>query len=198
MVNTNKIIATLNIFVAMGHIGDWRGSAIELPPLETPAATVHKPTVGCMNRRVSLGYHRPMSGPLATILALSLALSACAGAKADVPLKEGRTVYGNVCSACHGNSGQGGVGPALAGVIETFPSCDDQIEWITLGSDVWKRTYGETYGALGKPVEGGMPSHAESLTDHQIASVAAWERATYGGIAEEVAIDQCDVEIADE
>jgi hypothetical protein len=43
-----------------------------------------------------------------------------------------------------------------------------------------------------------MPSHAENLTDHQIASVAAWERATYGGIAEAAAIDQCDVETADE
>lgn len=139
-----------------------------------------------------------MSGPLAIIVALSIALSACAGSETGVPLKEGRTVYGNVCSACHGNSGQGGVGPALAGVVETFPSCEDQIEWITLGSDVWKRSHGDTYGALGRPVAGGMPSHAESLTEHQIASVAAWERATYGGVTEEDAAEQCDVEIADE
>jgi mono/diheme cytochrome c family protein len=139
-----------------------------------------------------------MPRPLRIIVALSLALSACAGVGADVPLKDGRTVYGNVCSACHGNSGQGGVGPSLEGVTETFPSCDDQIEWIALGSDNWKRTHGEVYGAPGKLVEGGMPSHAESLTPQEIAAVAAWERATYGGITVEAAIAQCGIEIADE
>jgi len=107
-------------------------------------------------------------------------------------------VYGNVCSACHGNSGQGGVGPSLAGVTETFPSCDDQIEWISLGSDNWKQIYGEVYGAPGNPVEGGMPSHAESLSPQEIAAVAAWERATYGGITVEAAIAQCGIVVADE
>jgi mono/diheme cytochrome c family protein len=198
MVNTNKIIATLNILVAIGHIGDRRGSAIEFPPPETPVENSTQMDSSLHGAAVSLGYHRPMPRTLAAIIALSLALSACAGAKADVPLKAGRTVYGNVCSACHGSSGQGGVGPSLEKVAETFPSCDDQIEWITLGSDNWKRTYGDTYGTPSRPIEGGMPSHAESLTSQQIAAVAAWERSTYGGLNEQEAIDQCNVEIADE
>ena len=125
--------------------------------------------------------------------ALLLVLTACAGADTSSPLKEGRTVYGNVCSACHGDAGQGGVGPGLAGVVDTFPSCTDQIEWISLGSEKWSQDHGDTYGALDKPVAGGMPSHAQSLTPGEIALVAAWERSTYGGIDDQIAISQCDI-----
>ena len=37
---------------------------------------------------------------------------------------------------CHGASGQGGVGPRLAGgeVLKTFPNIDDHIAWVTNGS----------------------------------------------------------------
>lgn len=107
-------------------------------------------------------------------------------------------MYANVCSACHGAAGQGGVGPELAAVTETFPLCADQIEWIALGSDEWKRSRGDTYGALDKPVAGGMPGHAKVLTPQEIASVAAWERSTYGGTSEETAIDQCEVLLDDD
>jgi mono/diheme cytochrome c family protein len=138
-----------------------------------------------------------MSRPVIAVIALALILSACASANADIPLKEGRTVYGNVCSACHGNTGQGGVGPALAGVSETFPSCATHIEWITLGSVAWEQEHGETYGALNKPVAGGMPGHASNLTPEQIAAVAAWERSTYAKVSEETAIDDCGVKPVD-
>lgn len=125
------------------------------------------------------------------ISTLLLALTSCGGADTSSPLSEGRTVYGNVCSACHGDAGQGGVGPELSGVVATFPSCADQIEWISLGSENWKRDHGDTYGALDSPVAGGMPGQAGSLTPDEIAMVAAWERSTYGGIGEQDAIDQC-------
>jgi len=139
-----------------------------------------------------------MPRPLIVSVALLVVLAACSGSGAGSPLKEGRSVYGNVCSACHGDAGQGGVGPELAGLTETFPLCADQIEWITLGSEEWKRSHGDTYGALDKPVAGGMPSHAKALTPAEIASVAAWERSTYGGVSEEDAIDQCGVVFDDD
>lgn len=140
-----------------------------------------------------MGYHRPMLKHLTTILTLALVLTACANTSADSPLGEGRAVYGNVCSACHGNAGQGGVGPALDNVTETFPSCDDHIEWVSLGSEKWKQTHGDTYGASATQVEGAMPSHAETLTATEIALVSAFERSNFGGLDDQTAMDQCNI-----
>jgi mono/diheme cytochrome c family protein len=139
-----------------------------------------------------------MIRPLVTVIILALVLTACASPETGTALKEGRSVYGNICSACHGSAGQGAVGPSLEAVAETFPTCDDQIEWITLGSDQWAKTYGEKYGALGAAVKGGMPSHANTLTPAEIAAVAAFERSTYGGLDEQTAIEQCGIETSDE
>ena len=134
-----------------------------------------------------------MLKPIAAIATLTLALSACSSASADAPLSEGRTVYGNVCSACHGNAGQGGVGPALENVTATFPSCDDHIEWVSLGSEEWKKVRGDTYGANATPVAGAMPSHSATLTNTEIALVAAFERSRFGGLEEQTAVDQCNI-----
>lgn len=129
----------------------------------------------------------------AAVAILTLALSACSSASADSPLSEGRSVYGNVCSACHGNAGQGGVGPALENVTATFPSCDDHIEWVSLGSEEWKKVHGDTYGANATPVAGAMPSHAATLTGAEIALVSAFERSRFGGLDEQTAVDQCNI-----
>ncbi len=127
-------------------------------------------------------------------LALLLLLAACSGAQAsESPLRQGREVYGNTCSACHGSSGQGGIGPALADVAETFPSCDDHIEWITLGSDQWKVLRGDTYGANDSPIEQVMPGQGATLSAEQIKAVAAFERVFYAGIDEVTTLDECGV-----
>lgn len=124
------------------------------------------------------------------------ALVGCGGSD-NSPLAVGRSVYADTCSVCHGAGGEGGVGPALDEVNATFPSCDDQIEWISLGSDGWKAEYGDTYGAFAAPVNGGMPAQLESLKPEEIAAVAAFERATYGGASEEEATAQCGLHAPD-
>lgn len=126
------------------------------------------------------------------ITLLATLLGGCSSST-STPLQDGRTVYGNRCSSCHGASGQGGVGPALTGVVETWPTCAEHIEWVTLGSDGWREVHGDTHGANDKPVEGGMPGHEDSLSAEEIAAVAAWERVTYGGVAEDVALADCGV-----
>ena len=88
----------------------------------------------------------------------------------------------SACFACHGPTGGGGPGPALAGgsVVSTFSSCDDQIEWVTLGSAGWS---GETYGDSDKPKRGGMPSFgtgANPLSDEDLAAVVLFERVQFG------------------
>ena len=130
------------------------------------------------------------------IAALAVVAAGCGGSGSDepaTPYLEGRTVFGNVCSACHGSAGQGGVGPAMDGVLETFPSCDDHVRWITLGSDRWKEEVGPTYGATGKEVKGGMQELGLQLTEEEILAAAVYERSRFGGIEPEEAEAQCGV-----
>lgn len=121
-----------------------------------------------------------------------LLLSACGGSSTpDGPLSEGRSVYGSTCSACHGSSGGGGVGPAFDGVVETFPTCVEHQKWVTLGSERWKAEVGPTYGATDKPIEVVMPEMGAQLTAREIAAVAAYERSTYGGQDPDEALTEC-------
>ncbi|MGI9665594.1 MAG: c-type cytochrome [Acidimicrobiia bacterium] len=96
---------------------------------------------------------------------------------------DGGAIY-TQCAACHGASGEGGAGPAMAGgaVLATFPSgsCDDHSSWISLGTANWPDS---TYGATDKPVGGVgvMPSYEGTLTPEQIASVSLYERVQFGG-----------------
>ncbi len=67
-------------------------------------------------------------------------------------------------------------------VAETFPSCDQHIQWVALGSIGWSQEVGATYGANNTPVAGGMPGFAEPLTEDEIAAVVLYERVTFGGL----------------
>ncbi|MET0697458.1 MAG: cytochrome c [Acidimicrobiia bacterium] len=95
----------------------------------------------------------------------------------------GEDVYQNVanCDGCHGAQGQGGVGPSFSGVLTTFGSCTDHIEWVTLGSDGFQGEGRSTYGDTNKPVAGGMPQFGATLTEEQLASAVAFERVRFGG-----------------
>ena len=117
------------------------------------------------------------------IVATMIVLGVGCGPGSATPeaLRIGRGVYADNCSACHGNRGQGGVGPSRSGVRETWPSCDDHQEWIALGSEGWKTTHGPVYGADDAPIENVMPGQAQTLSADQIAAVAAFERVEYGG-----------------
>lgn len=130
---------------------------------------------------------------LTSIVVIAVAVSGCSGSSDGSPLAEGKAVYAALCSVCHGSTGDGGVGPALGDVAVTWPSCEDQIAWIRLGSDGWRAAFGDTYGATGKPIEGGMPAQAENLLESEMAAVAAFERATYGGVEESKALVECGV-----
>lgn len=117
------------------------------------------------------------------------------GAEAAAFLALGQEIYGagGQCASCHGNNGQGGTGPAMAGgaVLVTWPGCDDHVEWIALGSDGWSVARGSTYGAQDKPVQGGMPAFAEDLTDEEIRAVTAFERIRFGGADVEETLTAC-------
>lgn len=90
----------------------------------------------------------------------------------------GRDIYAT-CAACHGKGGEGGVGPAMATVLETFPDCATHIRWISLGSINWRDSVGDTYGATEKPVVGVMPSF-DKLSGTELAQIAVYERVRFG------------------
>ncbi len=102
------------------------------------------------------------------------------------------------CAGCHGAGGGGGTGPAFANVLLTFGSCADHIEWVLLGSAGFQAADRSTYGDIAKPVSGGMPGHP-NLSEEDLASVVAFERAVFGGgDPEEVLVDCGLVEGAEE
>lgn len=117
---------------------------------------------------------------VATIIVSVLGAGCGASAPRYEALRTGRSVYADNCSTCHGKRGQGGVGPALSEVRDVWPSCSDQIEWITLGSDRWQLEHGPTYGALDHTIDKVMPGFDAKLTPAEIAAVAAFERVEYG------------------
>jgi mono/diheme cytochrome c family protein len=105
---------------------------------------------------------------------------------------QGAAIYAQ-CSACHGNGGEGGVGPAFAGgaVLATFPAgqCSDHVEWVGLGTSGWPDA---TYGATNKPVGGVgvMPAFGNALTPEELRAVVLYERVQFGGEpVEEAQID---------
>jgi mono/diheme cytochrome c family protein len=105
------------------------------------------------------------------------------------PFVLGSEVY-TACSSCHGATGGGGAGPAFAdgAVQESWPDWRDHMMWVRVGSEGWP---GETYGAIDKAKQGGMPAWP-TLSDQELAQVVLHER-TLGG--EEIAED--DEEYAD-
>lgn len=104
----------------------------------------------------------------------------------------GGGVAGVNCAGCHGGGGQGvGQFPALTGVLTTFGECADHIEWVELGSQGFQGRGDTTYGDTGKPIGGGMPAFANSLTAEQLAAVVAFERVRFGGADPDETLVEC-------
>jgi mono/diheme cytochrome c family protein len=92
------------------------------------------------------------------------------------PLAAGAQIFdGKGCAGCHGSAGGGGAGPSFLNgeLSKSWPKFQDQIRWVSLGSNGWP---GTTYGAQNKPKLGGMPAWASELTPLQIAQVVRYER----------------------
>lgn len=111
---------------------------------------------------------KPLLAPAA--LALLLAVGAGCGSSADespppptppgpADLHLGRRVYDANCAACHGSSGQGGIGPALGdgAVVQRYPEPSDHRDVVVNGRR-------------------GMPAWGGQLSDDEIDAVVAYER----------------------
>ena len=93
--------------------------------------------------------------------------SACSsGSNEAVPsdpvLAQGQQIYKQNCASCHGQSGGGGMGPKLAGLVaKMYPNIADQEAVISKGRS-------------------SMPSFSKILSPDQIEAVARYEREVLG------------------
>lgn len=63
----------------------------------------------------------------------------------------------------------------------TFPACDIQVDWVSLGSARWAWERGSSYGDVNKPVRGGMPGFGNRLKTDQIRKIVSFTRAEFAG-----------------
>jgi cytochrome c oxidase subunit 2 len=97
----------------------------------------------------------------ALAIASMIAAAGCGGGGESSPTT-GPEVYKAYCATCHGVDGQGGVGPALAGVVaQKYPNIDDQIAVVMNG-------------------KASMPAWSGRLTPKQIRRVVIYERTKLG------------------
>lgn len=111
------------------------------------------------------------SASIAVALAAVLGAGAVGACSSDTPatpsdpvLARGQEVYNAQCAQCHGVSGGGGVGPAIAGVLEErYPDISEHIDIIADG------------------VSGSnMPAFKGRLSAEEIEAVARYEREALG------------------
>ena len=78
--------------------------------------------------------------------------------RTDQLVADGAVIYGQRCASCHGDAGQGGQGPRLAGtVVVNYPDAAVQTAVVADGRNA-------------------MPAFGPTLTDDEIAAVVAFPR----------------------
>ena len=93
---------------------------------------------------------------------LVFAAAGCSSGGGEARPTTGEGIYVAYCATCHGVGGQGGVGPALAGIVaEKYPDIEDQIAVVTNG-------------------KGAMPAWRGNLTAKEIRKVVEYTRTGLG------------------
>jgi mono/diheme cytochrome c family protein len=109
----------------------------------------------------------------------------------------GAEVYAARCASCHGGGGGGGVGRPLSGgeVLATFPSLEQMLEFVAIGTDgVGVGVgYGDPNRDGGQHIAGSyngnkMPAFGDVLTQEELLAVVRHERETLSG--EELTTEQ--------
>jgi len=77
----------------------------------------------------------------------------------DAELIAGRQLFSQYCTACHGRSGEGGIGPRFTDgrLLRDFPTIDDQVAFVSQG-------------------KGAMPAWGRTMSPSEIRAVVRYER----------------------
>ncbi len=121
---------------------------------------------------------------------------AAGGVDVRALISEGGALYAapSSCASCHGGSGEGGSGPALAGaILSTFSMCSDHVDWVSSGTNGFLEAGLTTYGDAGTTVGSGgvMPSFEDTFSPEEIAKVVFYERVVLGGQDVDEAVFDC-------
>ncbi len=126
-------------------------------------------------------------------------------ASAATPDSMGGATYGLKCGGCHGATGGGGSGPAFAGgdLLKVFPTWEEQVKWVDVGSSNWTQVTGSaTFGETGKKVDPGkvMPGFGplgdSSLSCSEILLVVRYEREHFAGADPDAKLNELADQIA--
>jgi cytochrome c oxidase cbb3-type subunit 2 len=94
-----------------------------------------------------------------------------------VAIKQGAALYKQHCAACHGDNGQGGIGPSLIDKMFLYVASDvpddDYFEVINNGTQPGMIEDGRT-------AKGGMPSYSNTLEKNKIWALVAYIRSLQG------------------
>lgn len=94
-----------------------------------------------------------------------------------VAIKQGAAMYKQHCAACHGDNGQGGIGPSLVDKMFLYVAGDmpddDYFEVINNGTQPGMIEDGRT-------AKGGMPSYSNTLDKNKIWALVAYIRSLQG------------------
>ena len=141
----------------------------------------------CSSPKIDLNMGAPKAaGPVHVVAGAAASGAASAAAAPSFSKAEGATdqeslvahgaeVYANVCSACHGATGEGvpGAFPPLAGAGGFYGDPQNHAKIIVHGLSGEIVVKGTTFN-------GAMPPQGPALTDYDIASVATYERNSWG------------------
>jgi hypothetical protein len=162
-------------------------------PAEAPPPKPDPPYVAAAKRRARIPMWAMAALSLMPIWAFMYVRSLTESAPTvEGPMAIGDEVYGD-CSSCHGGSGEGGTGRALADgeVNKTFPHIEDQVRFVYFGTEGYDAAGVSSYGDPNR--EGGahttgsfglMPAWGANaggnLTDAEILGVVCHERYAFG------------------
>jgi hypothetical protein len=112
----------------------------------------------------------------------------------DAALAAGLEIYTAQCMVCHATGGDEPLAPSLREpLLQTFGSCADQNEFVTVGADDWP---GDTYGDDDTPFglyDVPMASYRFALDPGQIAAVNFWIRTELAGVDVATAAPDCGI-----
>ncbi len=76
-------------------------------------------------------------------------------------------------------------------MLATFPTCNEHVQWVDLGSAGWQAEVGAEYGAQGTLSIGGMPNFGDSLSGEDLRAIVLFERVRFGGADLDEALVDC-------
>lgn len=114
----------------------------------------------------------------------------------EAALDLGLDIYTSQCLTCHESGQETELAPSMrTDLVDTFSSCADQNEFVSLGADAWPSdTYGDNDSPFGD-YELVMNGYRFALEPREIAAVNLWVRVELAGVDPADAFVECGLDV---